>query len=134
MRKLFSIGIRQNAFEWFQDYLKNRQQYIQIGNIKSTTKIVENEITQGTELASTLFLIYINNIDNLELKGKMYKFADDMAITFEANNYKQLQNDINHDLNELEVWMDTNELTINISKTKVMLIKPTNSSPIFIQY
>jgi hypothetical protein len=37
LAKLFKYGIRCHSFEWFNSYLTNRLQFVQIDNVQSST-------------------------------------------------------------------------------------------------
>lgn len=134
LQKLANIGVRGNAHKWFQSYFELRKQYVQVNDICSNKKEITTGITQGTELASTLFLIFIDNIKKLKLKGKLYKFADDMAITYKAHTETAIEYEMNEDFKKLEEWMDINKLTINIRKTKIIIIDPNPANIITVKY
>ena len=48
-------------------------------------------------------------------------FADDTCILISARTIKQLQIEVNKEINKVEKWMSSNKLTINYSKTKYMI-------------
>ena len=49
-------------------------------------------------------------------------YADDLTITFSAENTANLKFQINKELASLENWLTANKLSINISKTEFMLV------------
>jgi len=63
--------IRENS------YLLNREQFVQIDNFKSSIKKIEKGIAQNSILGPLLFIIYINDIFKLPLKGTLILYADD---------------------------------------------------------
>ena len=56
--KLEYYGVENNELQWFISYMHNRQQYVEIENIKSTTETITTGVPQGSILGPLLFLIY----------------------------------------------------------------------------
>ena len=85
LNKLWENGIRGVSYQWFESYLSNRKQYINIDNYKTKLENVEEGVPQGGNLASTLFLMYINNIIETDLHREIFLYADDMiAIVYNS--------------------------------------------------
>ena len=74
-----------------------------------------------------LFLSYINDIQNV-LNSTPQLFADDTCLVCGSNNLDDLQIISNNALDKLSRWCDSNELTINPSKSTFILVRP-NSKP-----
>ena len=55
-------------------------------------------IPQGSVLG---LLVYINDIPNISNKLKIFLFADDINIYYEASNLKQLVRDVNIEIDKL---------------------------------
>ena len=88
---------------------------------------------QGTVLAPTLYVIYTNDIFDLDLFGTMQLYADDCVCTYSADNFTQLQLRMSSDADKLYNWFTSNKLTMNISKTQFIIYyqRNTNVSNIF---
>jgi hypothetical protein len=79
--------------------------------------------TPGSPLSAELFLVYINDLCNGILSGSITAFADDTALSYCTDNEEQLVKTINNDLKNLNLWFQRNSLSLNISKTNVMIFK-----------
>ena len=84
---------------------------------------------QGSILGPILFLLYISEIESIaKLYGlKIHLFADDMQLYISFVNCNALQNieNIEHCLRHIKVWMSSNFLKINESKTNLLMITPS---------
>ena len=62
LKNLECYGIRGEAKAWFKSYLRNRQQFVSLGNMKSTTSVISSRSGfQGSAQRPLLYLLYIND-------------------------------------------------------------------------
>lgn len=119
--KLYKYGIRGSPLNIFKSYLANRKQFTNINNTNSTMRNITYGTPQGSNLGPLLFLLYINDIFELPLKGNLILFADDAVLSYSGHNIMDIYSNMQYDLNLLVDWLYDNVLTINISKTKYMI-------------
>ena len=62
MSKLAACGTTGGgSHQWFSSYLKRREQYYQITGVKSSRRVVQCGIPQGSCLGTFLSIIYVND-------------------------------------------------------------------------
>lgn len=121
MEKMESLGIRGNAKLLFQSYLSNRTQFVAIGGYRSLPSPITTGVPQGSILGPILFLLFINDLSKLQLKGKLRLFADDTSISYRGVSVEDLQLQIKEDVILLQEYFKANLLSLNMAKTKYMI-------------
>ena len=120
--KLSHYGVRGTSLNWFKSYLCNRTQYVSYKGTKSECSVVTHGVPQGSVLGPLLFILYTNDLPNSIKHSKTILFADDTTIYATGNNSADLFEKVNEDLSHLTDWFRANQLSVNASKTKYMLI------------
>ena len=80
-------------------------------------------VPQGSVLGPTLFLLYVNDIQNVT-NFEVRLFADDTLLYLSDKDSQTLEKNVNAELSKVQQWLDVNKLSLNISKTKYMIISP----------
>ena len=124
LEKLCRYGIRGNCLELLKDYLTSRNQLVKFNGEKSNIGIIEFGVPQGSVLGPLLFLIYINDIINCSKTSRFVLFADDTYIFISANNESEAYEIANKTLEDLQRYMLSNQLHINLSKCTYMHFRP----------
>ena len=122
LAKLSFLGLTPNAVQWFQSYLSHRKQHTSYGKEISGPLPVTYGVPQGSILGPLLFLVYINDLPTAVNHCSVSLYADDTVLYCYASNIKDLENALNEDLSRTALWLHRNKLTLNIEKTKSMLI------------
>lgn len=119
LEKLHCMGIRHKELNFINNYLSERQQYVQIGNSVSNLKNISTGVPQGSTLGPLFYLLYTNDLKNChELKDVMY--ADDLSLFFASENIDELYSVVNDNLKKIHTWFCANELKLNSSKSKYL--------------
>ena len=127
MEKLKLIGLEDGAVAWFGDYLRDRQQFVQLNKIESNKRKITYGVPQGSILGPTLFLIYINSLSQLDLKGSIKLYADDTTLLYSSDSCGSVVQNIRHDLELILHWLQSHKLTLNIKKSAFMWVANKNN-------
>ena len=121
LKKLEHYGIRGLANNWLYSYLKNRKQFVQVDEHRSTMLEILCGVPQGSVLGPKLFILYINDICNVSNLLKFILFADDTNIFRSGSDLNVLCREISKELDKLNVWFNVNKLSLNVAKTNYMV-------------
>ena len=127
MSKLKFYGLDDKAINLLRSYLSNRDQFVQLDNIKSNHHPISRGIPQGSVIGPLLFNIVINDLTSATAKFDDVMYADDTTLisTLEnfgpTNNAKKLEQNINEEISKVVTWLQSNKLKQNVSKSKLML-------------
>ena len=111
------------ANNWFNSYLTKRSQYVSILGYDSRLKELKHGVPQGSVLGPLLFLLYINDLHRAIKFSHVYHFADDTNLLRISNSPQQLQKHLNIDLKCLYKWLFANKISLNCSKTEMIIFK-----------
>ena len=83
-------------------------------------------VPQGSVLGPLLFLIYINDLHNAIKFSTVHHFADNTNLLVSNSCIKKIQDQINLDLKYSCKWLKTNKISLNASKTEVLIFRHQN--------
>ena len=127
LSKLKHYSIQENAIQLLSSYLKDRSQYVQFDNVKSSSHTVICGIPQGSVLGPLLFNIYINNITEASTKFDFIMYADDTTLTSTLENFGKISDvaglarELNEQMSKIYGWLLSNKLTLNTAKSKFII-------------
>lgn len=118
VQKLENIGLRGTPLKLFKDYLNNRTQRVKIGSVTSENSTVSFGVPQGSVLGPTLFLVYLNDLTELNIEGgRVFSYADDTAIVFSGTSWESVFKIAEAGLEKVANWLKQNLLTLNPVKS-----------------
>ena len=83
-------------------------------------------VPQGSIRGPLLFILYINDMQDVLTNQNVYLYAED-TVLFSTNNDLLLAHfDVQQNLSNVLSWCQQNQLTINTKKTKVMVFGTNN--------
>ena len=108
--------------------LTDRTQYVKVNGVKSSLLNTLIGVPQGSILGPLLFLIFINDLpDATSLYVK--SFADDTFLCAQNSSFSLLESEVNSELDKVANWLISNKLTLNINKSKYMIISRKHLIP-----
>lgn len=119
--KLSKVGIRGSSLQWIESYLSNREQYVEVNGMQSTSLPINIGVPQGSILGPLLFLIYINDMSKCSDKLSFVHFADDTTVSLSGVNVADIIPAINRELVKVDSWLCSNKLSLNLDKTVYMV-------------
>ena len=121
LHKLYHYGIRGTALQWFRSYLANRQQFVTVNGVDSTTTEMKYGVPQGSILGPLLFVIYINDLPGISNFARFLMYADDANIIISGDSVDEINTKISLLTDSLVRWVGCNGLALNLKKTTYML-------------
>jgi len=106
--------------DWLLDFSLDREQYVKVGNMKSSSLKISTGTPQGCVLSPTLYSLFTFDCGAIDDKNMVIKFADDTTICGFIKNGDECsyRAQIDHTID----WCSQNNLTLNVSKTKEIVI------------
>ena len=120
--KLYAFGFNRSAVQWFKSYLSDRSQSVCINGISSDHEPVSFGVPQGSVLGPLLFIMYVNDLPRAVNNCNIELYADDTLLYFASKSVSTIESNLNLDLLNVIHWLRANFLSLNIDKTKMMLI------------
>ena len=125
LEKLSKYGVQGTSQKWFKSYLSGRKQYVSLNGVDSSTLNVKHGVPQGSILGPLLFTIYINDLHKCVRNSTTFHFADDTNLLYVPR--KRLNNrcirKINNDLKCLTHWLLANKISLNVTKTELIVFR-----------
>lgn len=129
LSKLSYYGVDATAIGWFESYLSNRSQFVQITKedgtqLSSSCKSVVRGVPQGSILGPLLFIIYSADICWQIKHCKYHIYADDVQLYLPVDPGNVLCGTakLNDDLGRIADWSNKNALLLNPLKSKFMIL------------
>ena len=125
--KIKHYGINSDNYHWFENYLDDRFQTVFANGILSTKEKITCGVPQGSILGPLLFLIYVNDVVKCIKNCKIKLYADDTVIYTAKHNFQLASNMIQEDLDCYSTWCKQNKLSVNATKTKIMIFAASSN-------
>jgi hypothetical protein len=117
LSKLAALNLPISVTRWISSFLSERQQVVKIIGRVSDPLPVNQGVVQGSALGPTLFSIMISDLKPISSANGLVKFADDLTLLVPQHS----EVDLLDEFNAIKNWVATNNLKINLTKTKELV-------------
>ncbi len=108
--KLQTLGLNRSLCSWILDFLTGRSQVVRMGNNTSSLLTLNTGAPQGCVLSPLLYYLYTHDCAATHSSNVIVKFADNDETAYRA------------EVSTLTKWCQENHLSLNIDKTKELVV------------
>ena len=128
--KMVKMGLPIMLIRWVQQWLTNRQAFVEYEGIRSKKKVLKQGLPQGAVLSPALFLIYINDVVDLIHDAEVSLFADDIAIWATSGDIEEARSRVQLAVNSVYQWSNEWLMSLSIGKcsTTLFSLNPADSN------
>lgn len=127
LQRLLDHDLPLGFVAWFQDYLRNRQQFVSVNGKNSNKLPVLSGVPQGAILSPSIFCLYVAPLTVVHMKNSLYKFADDMALSLIHTTAQTDEITSASEIDNIFNWCTTNRIALNKNKTSRILMSKNDS-------
>ncbi len=118
--KLQTLGLNRSLCSWILDILTGRSQVVRMGNNTSSPLILNTGAPQGCVLSPLLYSLYTHDCTATHSLNVIVKFADDTTVIGLITDNDETA--YREEVSTLTKWCQENHLSLNIDKTKELVV------------
>ncbi len=118
--KLQTLGLNRSLCSWILDFLTGRSQVVRMGNNTSSPLILNTGAPQGCVLSPLLYSLYTHDCTAAHSSNVIVKFADDTTVIGLITDNDETA--YREEVSTLTKWCQENHLSLNIDKTKQLVV------------
>lgn len=118
--KLTDLGLSSSLCQWILNFLTDRPQSVRVGKQVSPSISLSTGVPQGCVLSPLLYSLYTYDCVATSDTTSIVKFADDTAVVGLISD--NIETAYLEEIRNLETWCQENNLLLNISKTKELIV------------
>ena len=115
--KMEKMGIPGCATRWVKALLTDRRARVRWGNARSSQRVFQEGLPQGSVMAPLLWLIYCNDLDeDINTNTTRSLYADDTALLATGRSLQACADQLQPDLDQVARWLDKWKVEASPSK------------------
>ena len=122
LNKLYKLNFSHDSIKILSSYLRDRDQYVQIDDQKSSCSPMNFGVPQGSILGPVLFNLYVIELTN-DISSQAIQYADDTTIYRHCKiiNIRDSIKELESDIRDLLVWSKNHNLLFNSEKLQFII-------------
>ncbi len=120
INKLNLLGLNNCLCNWILDFLTGRPQSVHVGHNTSSTTTLSTGAPQGCVLNLLLFTLLTHDCTAKFSSNHIIKFVDDTTVVGLISNNDEMH--YREEVAQLSEWCGTNNLSLNVGKTKEVVL------------
>ncbi len=120
INKLNLLGLNTSLCNWILDLLTARPQSVRVGRNTSSTTTLSTGGPRGCVLSPLLFTLLTHDCTAKFSSNHIIKFADDTTVVGLISNNEEMY--YREEVAQLVEWCGTNNLSLNVGKTKEVVM------------
>ena len=122
LKKLYELNFSHSSIKILSSYLRDRDQYVQIDDQKSSCSPMNFGVPQGSILGPVLFNLYVIELTN-DISSQAIQYADDTTIYrhCKISDIKDSIKDLESDIHDLLTWSRNHNLLFNSDKLQFII-------------
>ena len=129
LSKLEDIGVHGTELAWFQSYLYDRMQCVNIGKVRSSLRSISSGVPQGSILGPLLFIVFMNNLPSTIKTCETQLYADDTILYCHGKTADEVRAKLTEGMQTADHWFQGNCLQVNMKKTHTMFLGGKRKQP-----
>ncbi len=118
--KLQNLGLNRSLCSWILDFLTGRSQVVRMGNNTSSPLTLNTGAPHGCVLSPLLYSLYTHDCTATHSSNVIVKFADDTTVIGLITDNDETA--YRAKVSTLTKWCQENHLSLNIDKTKELVV------------
>ena len=113
--KLKRYGVHDKIVDWIQSFLSDREQVVVLNGVHSDITKVLSGVPQGSVLGPLLFILFINDLEQVVASSRVSFFADDTRVSKQISCYEDCVL-LQDDLYQILDWSRRNNMKLHEQK------------------
>ena len=119
LQKCASLPMDNTAHNWILKFLEQRNHCTNFNGETSPMLSINASIVQGSGIGPATYVLNASDLQPLHPDDRLNKYADDSYLIVPSSNSQLIPDELEH----INHWALQNNLTLNVSKTKEMIVR-----------